>query len=139
MESSEAGRRSAAAATDLIGAPTRFMGRSKRGVDCIGLVLVAFRAAGWALPELREYSANLEDVDIEAMARRMARCDRPTRAREGDAVLFRIGKKPRHFGIVTARGTMISANDTEGRVLEHGIDYRWAERYVLCVDVRRAP
>jgi cell wall-associated NlpC family hydrolase len=138
MESSDAGRASAEAATSLIGAPFRFMGRTARGVDCIGLVLFCFRAAGWTLPELKVYSMDLEDVDIERLAREMAPCDETRKAREGDALLFRIGKKPRHFGIVTARGTLVSANDVEQRVVEHGIDYQWSERYVLSADVRGA-
>lgn len=87
-----------------IGAPYRWAGTSRRGVDCSGLVQQVFRANGVILPRTaREQMAS---------ARRILRAD----ARPGDLVGNPAGT---HIGIYLGGGQMIDAPSTGGRVGVH--------------------
>lgn len=83
----------------LLGAPWRHLGRNAAGLDCIGLVLVAARAAGVALldpaPYAREPSshllrvglaAHLDAVPIDAVL-------------PGDVLVFNMGIYAAHVGL----------------------------------------
>jgi cell wall-associated NlpC family hydrolase len=97
----------------LVGLPYRDKGRDRAGLDCWGLVRLAFlELRGIELPAYGEdYStaadrravAELVAGEIEPAWRPIA----PGLEQPLDAVLVREGRFPRHVGLVTAPGKML--------------------------------
>lgn len=119
-----------ASARGLIGVPWRHMGRTKQGVDCIGMILLA----GWNI-----------GVDFTSWARdrRYSREAAPDLLREvslvckpvplelrvpGSMVCFRFpGERwPRHVALLTESETIVhSEMRKRAQVLEHGYRAQW--------------
>ena len=116
----------------LIGTPWRHQGRSKRGVDCIGLVLLAAENAGLDLIKVsgvdapRVYSRNADPKLYELVHRA---CTQTSALVPGCLLFFRFDsdRHPRHFGIYTDEGTVIHAESRLRRqVIEHGRRAQWS-------------
>ena len=75
------------------------------GLDCSGLVHLAFRVAGWVVPrDAHDQQAAAEPVDIDAV-------------RRGDLYFFRYpGRGIHHVGLVTGAERMLHATEAEDRV-----------------------
>lgn len=87
------------AARAYLGVPWRHLGRTRAGVDCIGLVILAAADVGLSLPDPAPYErepqgARLLD-GISAHARRVAS------VKPGDILVFRMGVYGGHVGIAT--------------------------------------
>lgn len=107
-----------AEARKLIGTPWHHQGRNRYGVDCVGMVLLAFRNAGI------DYAAlvGIEDtarygrrppIDIERALPRYC-AERIAQPIPGALIFFQWEPEnlPRHQGIATERGTFVHANAT---------------------------
>ncbi|MBC2778168.1 C40 family peptidase [Parasphingopyxis marina] len=90
-----------AIAESLIGAPYLLGGRSARGIDCSGLVQIAFGMAGLAVP--RD-----SDLQLAAIGTDIAEGDP---LRRGDIVFF-----PAHVGMMTDGETLLHASGHAGAV-----------------------
>jgi NlpC/P60 family putative phage cell wall peptidase len=134
----------AAEARTWIGVPFLHGGRTKRGTDCVGLVVGAARAL-----DLRGADgAPLHARDVPSYGRsgRLLLLPRlldahlvpvpQGEARAGDVLLFRIGRYPQHVGISAWREgigeTLIHAYEGVGAVAEHRLDGRWRRRIAAC-------
>ena len=89
------------AALALVGTPYVYGGASSGGVDCSGLTILAYRAAGLSLPH---YS--------ESQARMATRVSSPL---PGDLVVW--GSPSWHVGIYAGGGMIIDASSNSGRVM----------------------
>jgi len=94
-------------------------GRTPQGLDCYGLLFAAGRAAGLEVPDLAEYSS--ESVGVAARGRALAWFE-PLNAIgaaiPGDAVEFRVRRRPQHYGILVAEDRMVHASLPARRVCE---------------------
>lgn len=114
----------------LNGVPWVHLGRTQRGVDCIGLVILAARNAGLDLfghigLADRRYGRKA-DQKLFNMVRQYAQ---RTEVEPGALLLFRFDgdSTPRHFGIATERDTVIHAEcKSRKQVVEHGLRSHWA-------------
>ncbi|MBB5691774.1 C40 family peptidase [Roseomonas alkaliterrae] len=88
-----------AAARDYIGVPWRHLGRSRTGVDCIGLVLLAARDVGWDLPDPAPYAR--EPQGTRLLEGVLGHAPRVADAEPGDVLLFRLGLYGGHVGIAS--------------------------------------
>ncbi|MGR6330423.1 peptidoglycan endopeptidase [Sphingomonas sp. XXL09] len=111
------GRRGAAAALALVGAPFRLHGRDpSHGVDCVGVAVAALRAGGWRgdVPSgyaLRGGAAAAIGAQLDAA---LTRCDG---AAPGDVLLFDLGAGQLHFAVRMAAG-IVHADAALRRVVE---------------------
>lgn len=96
--------------------PYRWGGLS-RGIDCSGLVYVAFRVAGWGIPR--------DSADQARVAFQIERGD----LRAGDLVFFTApgGERVNHVLLYDGKGGVIEANGDALRVERNRLDARLAE------------
>lgn len=116
------------AARKYLGTRWRHRGRNVHGLDCAGLVVIAYADCGVELPDFRLYGREphrdgLIKHAIAALGEPLADHDRTLA--EGDVLLMRFDKEPHHMAIValgTYGGTpafnIIHADGNAGRVHE---------------------
>lgn len=108
-----------AGALALVGAPFRLHGRdAAHGLDCIGVIAAALRAAGWSGEVPSGYALRGGDADAVA-----ARFDAVLMRRQpgddgaaGDVMLFRVGPGQLH-GAVRVTGGIVHADAGLRRVV----------------------
>lgn len=87
------------AARAYLGVPWRHLGRSREGIDCIGLVLLAARACGIAAddpaPYAREPASHRLRQELAGMLDEVPLAE----ARAGDVVVFNLGLYAGHLGV----------------------------------------
>lgn len=118
-----------AAARAWVGAPYRHQGRSRMGVDCIGLVIVVVKELGLLPPEQppSNYTRRPRDGELEAyVARHCIPIENPE---AGCMVLMRWAPRApaSHVGILTP-DNLIHAYGGNAKVVEHGFRSKWPAR-----------
>lgn len=119
------------AARGFIGVPFRHRGRSRVGVDCVGLALLAYRDCGVSLPDYRLYG---REPHRDGLVQRVTTALGPpvmtapvnrSAIEDGDVVLIRYEVQPHHAAVVGVRCygdtealTLIHAEGVHGAVLE---------------------
>ena len=88
-----------AAARSYVGVPWRHLGRSRTGLDCIGLVLLAAREVSVDLPDPAPYAR--EPQGTRLLEGILAHATRVAEASPGDVLLFRLGLYGGHVGIAS--------------------------------------
>lgn len=104
-------------AKQALGTPYRYGGETLRGVDCSGLVQMAYAAAGIGLPRTADQQfSRLPERDV---------------ARPGDLLFFGSGSTATHVGIYLGDQRMIHAPGRGRRVsiTSLNIDY-WHEHFL---------
>ncbi|MEM6832526.1 MAG: NlpC/P60 family protein [Pseudomonadota bacterium] len=116
-----------AAARACLGTRFRHQGRQRRhGLDCLGLVVVAARAAGIALIDSRCYSRQPSPSDFQyyVLANRLVKANKPA---PGTVGVFDFGSGPQHVALFTPSG-MIHAYAPSRKVVEHGFGAPWTDQ-----------
>jgi cell wall-associated NlpC family hydrolase len=90
-------------ARTYLGVPWRHLGRTRAGVDCIGLVLLAAADAGLTLPDPAPYQREPQGQRLLDGIR--AHAQRVVVAEPGDILVFRMGIYGGHVGIATVHRT----------------------------------
>jgi cell wall-associated NlpC family hydrolase len=114
-----------AAARGFIGAPWVHQGRTQRGMDCVGLIVLAARAAGLEVPMKADYGR----LQYYPQARSYLEvfCDRVGSAEIGDIVLFKTTQSL-HMAIVSEveegrPSRVIQALGYGSRVVDTGLQF----------------
>lgn len=114
-----------AAARSLLDVPWAHQGRTDRGVDCVGLVVLSLRAVGIDAPLAADYG-RLQDY---RRARRYLEdfCDRVGEPEVGDIVLFKT-TQTLHMAIVTATSAgrpmrVLQAFGPGSKVVDTGLQF----------------
>ncbi|MDD4616065.1 MAG: NlpC/P60 family protein [Alphaproteobacteria bacterium] len=117
-----------AAARACLGTPFHHQGRAPGvGVDCIGLVIVAFRAAGAKIDDRTDYARRPDGQSlVKALEAHGARAVSDIQA--GDVLLFRYDRQPQHVALATSSETMIHSFAPAGKVVETSIGDYWKRR-----------
>lgn len=121
-----------AAARSYVGVPFHHQGRTRHGVDCVGLVVCAAREIGIALADRTDYPRDPNGLLPMEMARQLAAVES---ARPGDILLMRFRGEPQHVAILAGE-TLIHSYASIGRVVEHGQDAKWRRRVVAAYRLR---
>lgn len=102
-------------------------GRSRAGVDCIGLVIRVAHALGLSTYDITDYS---RQPDPNMMRRLLGEHMEPvSQPQIGDVLLMKFEMEPQHVAIVTDRG-IIHAYAQARKVTEHRLDEQWQSRIV---------
>jgi cell wall-associated NlpC family hydrolase len=114
-------------------------GRSRHGIDCIGLVVVVRSGLGIGDYDIAGYPRapdgtfmshffNAGGVRVEIL-----------KAKPADLLLFKDAKSPCHVGIVTARNGelmhMVHAHATRHKVLEEPVINEWQQKWVAAIQM----
>lgn len=130
-----------AAARAMLGVPFRHQGRTLRGIDCIGLLVRAMRAAGFDITDRTDYGRTPGDRKLaQSLVQHFGRPlfhkpVRPEQLQPGDIVAMSWGLQEAHVGLVTDHphhriGLIHSLKDKE-KVVEHGLDALVASKISL--------
>lgn len=118
------------------GVPYRHQGRSVRGVDCTGIVVLLGEKLGFYRESKKDlrYSRNPENfVLLEKMNEYLIPIDFYD-LKIGDVLLLRITLVPQHVAIVTPYNEysfgMVHSYDSIGRVVEHRLNRAWIDKVV---------
>ena len=107
-----------------VGVPFLHQGRSREGVDCVGLVIVVGRALG-ILPRDFERTAYGRVPHAGKLLQEIAaHCVSTATACPGSLLVLRWQGDPHHIAICTG-ANLIHANARVGRVVEHGYRHPW--------------
>ena len=124
------------AARALLGVPWRHMGRDARGVDCLGLCILAYRAAGFVVPDPPPYRREPQgQAIIDGLEALGARPVCAGDDRDGDVLLFRVGLYAGHVGIRSTHPALrvaacIHAYLPRRKVVEEPLGLELREHYV---------
>jgi len=118
-----------AAARGMVGRRWRHQGRSATGVDCVGLVLLSARAAGFTVEDVTGYSRRALGVGFLGHFRPRMRGVSVFEGRPGDVLVFTETVYPCHCGVLggvlaerRGEATVIHAHGGRGRVLEEPLE-----------------
>lgn len=110
-----------------LGVPYLHQGRSRRGVDCIGLLIKAAHGLGISEYDVTGYGRTPDAGFLQAECDRlMARIDEPA---PGDVLLMRFTREPQHVAIVSDVG-IIHAWYGARKVVETSFSPSWRHRVV---------
>lgn len=121
------------AARAYLGTPFKHRGRTRRGLDCAGLVVVSFQDLGRPVVDKRVYGREphkdgLRQVVESNSLERVEDGD----WRPGDIALMRFVREPHHLGIFGDYSlgglSLIHSYGDVGKVVEHRLDEVWAGR-----------
>jgi cell wall-associated NlpC family hydrolase len=110
-----------------VGVPTWHCGRSREGVDCVGLIICAAQDLGVDIDGFERYTADVNSARLQA--RMLQHCRRLLLTDEllvGDLLLFNSRDNPQHVAVLSESGrSIIHAWDTVGRVVETELTPAW--------------
>lgn len=132
-------------ARTYVGTPWVHQGRSRQGLDCLGLTSVVARTTRGYTFDVLNYAAQASDETMLQLCRQHMQPVPAVARQPGDVVVIRYGNQ-RHMAIVgdhpvAGELSLIHASSILGRVVEHRLDSRWAR---ICIatfrlfDLRRA-
>jgi cell wall-associated NlpC family hydrolase len=99
------------------------------GLDCIGLVIHAYKTIGMSIEDQLDYGREPDGKKLqEALLQHGFK--RVEEILPGDVLLFRINSEPQHVGMATCEHLMVHAYMPMGRVIESGLGETWLRRMV---------
>lgn len=118
------------AAQKCLGTPFHHQGReSGVGLDCIGLVIVALRAAGVEVRDQTDYGLRPDGKSLIAAILNHGFAP-VADIQAGDLLAFRYDGHPQHIAIATSPTRMIHSFAPAGRVVETEMGAYWRRRFV---------
>jgi NlpC/P60 family putative phage cell wall peptidase len=117
-----------AAARRCLGTPFHHQGRKPgTGIDCIGLIVVALRAAGKTVHDRTDYGRRPDGKSLTAALISHGAVPE-TKIEAGDVLLFRYDNQPQHAALATDADRMIHSFAPAGKVVETNIGAYWQRR-----------
>lgn len=117
-------------ARSWLGVPWVHQGRSRHGVDCVGLLVMVARALGVASHDVAGYARLPHGGALRALAdQHLTPAARPLVP--GQVVLMRFDGEEQHIGLLgdyPGGLSLIHAHSRMGKVVEHRLADVWAQR-----------
>jgi cell wall-associated NlpC family hydrolase len=113
------------AARSYVGTPFFHTGRSRRGLDCVGLLLCSCHDVGVLTGyDHTSYSAVMPAGTLRHVLSKF--CDVVTgEPQAGDVLLYKFGGLEQHTAVFTGEGTIVHAFQDAGVVAEHSMTGAW--------------
>ena len=126
-----------AEARTYLGVPWQHQGRSKKGVDCVGFILLSFKYVNVYVKEIRGYSRQPDGKKLKEIMDSQPNLLNVTGAdiKKGDILLLKIIKDPQHVALVTdgnttKLGMIHSYNGGSKKVIEHSLSDIWKKKII---------
>lgn len=114
-------------ARSYINTPFKHQGRSKNGLDCIGIIVVPLKDIGFLDYDSKNYRKyGLGGEIIGVLSKYCYEVDKPFNYKPGDILLFSKGAS-QHLALYTDKSTIIHAHNFVGKVVEHSLTPDWEE------------
>lgn len=122
-----------AAARDYMRVRFKHQGRDRRGLDCVGLCIVAMRAIGRTCFDAKVYSRHPRKQGLrEALVRNLGEPIPKDQMQAGDIALMSFVNEPSHVGIITdyplGGFALLHTFAQMKQVVEHRMDNTWIDR-----------
>lgn len=124
------------AARAYVGAPFRHQGRTKRGIDCVGVLIAVARDLGVmrADEDYTGYGRHPSPVELMRCVSNHCTRRRDGLREPGDIAVMRWEAQPQHAAIITrlpdGREGILHSYANARACVEHGITAQWIERIV---------
>lgn len=103
--------------------PFKYFGRSKEGIDCVGLYIKARNDIGLKYYDYKEYSVFPRNNHLEEEVRKTCYQIKKHEMEEGDVILINFkGDTPQHMVLYIGNNKVISANKVKGKVIIESIE-----------------
>lgn len=120
-------------ARKYLGVRYKHQGRTRFGLDCLGLVVRVAHDLGLSDEDSTDYG-NVPDGK-RLMLEFDKRLDVVNHGQPGDVLLMRFDQNPQHLAIITDKGIIHSYAQARA-VVEHGLDDVWSNRIVRTYSFR---
>jgi cell wall-associated NlpC family hydrolase len=129
-----------AVARSYIGVRWVHQGRSRDGIDCLGLVTESSRVSHGNTVDVRDYTAQAQDETMLQMCQQHMDRVQLSEIQPADVVICKYGNQ-RHMAIVgdyLAPGelSLIHASTLFGKVVEHRLDAAWRRLIIAAFRLR---
>ena len=114
------------AARKYLGVAYSHQGRTRFGLDCIGLVIRVAHDLGLSNYDVRQYSRVPSGKRMQRLLKENCSEIAIKDAKPGDLLHMSLDKQPQHVCILTDKG-MIHADSRHG-VVEHRLDQAWLDK-----------
>ena len=112
-----------------VNTPWKHQGRSRYGLDCVGLLIVVARELGMAVDDHTQYTHEPDTAVLLEHLRKYTTEIPVADAGPGDLVLMAIHGRRQHVGILTDHG-LIHAAALYRKVTEHTLSPDWQQAIV---------
>jgi cell wall-associated NlpC family hydrolase len=114
-------------ARSYINTPFKHQGRSRNGLDCIGIIVVPLNDVGFFSYDNKNYRKyGLGGEIIEVLSKFCYEVPKPLEYKPGDILMFSKNSS-QHLAIYTDKNTIIHAHNFVGKVVEHSLTKEWKE------------
>ncbi len=117
-----------AVASRYLGTRWHHQGRSRAGVDCIGLLVLIAQDLGLSVFDQTDYSHQPDGQRLQAALE--AHLTPVAVPAPGDVLLIRFQQLPQHVALLVDGGDIIHAYAQARRVVRHRLDDLWRSRMV---------
>lgn len=122
-------------ARSYLGTPWKHQGRTRRGVDCVGFIILAFTKFNIYIKEIKGYSRFPDGIELKKVMDAQPNFKQVNNIIPGDIILFRIKRDPQHVALAVNSTTadiaiIHSYNGGEAKVIEHDLAPYWRSKIV---------
>lgn len=112
-----------------IGVRFRHQGRSRAGVDCVGILGNSANARGMVFELPTDYDMRVDPERLIAYLRQRLAEVPVSRMVPGDILLIRYGGRSTHLALRTDKGILHASTEFK-KVVEHGYEEKWRRRTI---------
>ena len=117
-----------AKAREYVGVKYKHMGRTEKGLDCIGLFARVAMDFGLPVKDNDTYTKSPDSIEMEKGLLEHMEPVRKDQLFPGAIIWIRFLRYPQHVALVTENGTIIHAYERAGGVVEHNLTRPWIRR-----------
>lgn len=118
-----------------IGAPYLHQGRSRYGIDCLGLIILTLQKVGMKIPDHCNYPPQYDARQLLEGCQKYLQQISTANINIGSILLFQVYNQPRHLAIATNRGMIHIRGGRSSHVTEVPIPPQWQKRIHSVYDV----